>query len=80
MAAVRWALTFDRAAPTPEPSHAEVSKDEAPRLATGKFAPLRQPEPEHERAGEGANPLTCQLTNRPEFSCSSISRPPERWL
>src|SRR5882757_8539130 len=61
MAAVRWVLTFDRAAPTPEPSHAEASKDEAPRLATGKFAPPRQPELEHEGAGEGAKPVDLRI-------------------
>jgi hypothetical protein len=35
----------------------EASKDEALRLATGKFAPLHQPELEHEGAGEGAKPV-----------------------
>jgi nicotinamidase-related amidase len=69
------ALTFDRAAPTPGPLHAEASRDEAPRSAIGKFAPLRRPELEYEGAGGAPNLLTCHSTNRPEFS-SSISRPP----
>jgi hypothetical protein len=54
---------------------AEASRDEAPRSAIGRFAPLRRPELEYGGAGGAPNLLTCHSTNRPEFS-SSISRPP----